>query len=67
MLQKSLLLRGRNALCLYVTTHKELRLMAEPKSCTRIINKAKRLCQNRDISVVEHFIGVNKLSKRANN
>ena len=33
----------------------------------KIINKAKMSCQNSDISVVEHFIDVNKLSKRANN
>ena len=33
----------------------------------KIINKAKMSCQNSDISVFEHFIDVNKLSKRANN
>ena len=33
----------------------------------KIINKAKMSCQNSDISMFEHFIDVNKLSKRANN
>ena len=33
----------------------------------KIINKAKMSCKNSDISVFEHFIDVNKLSKRANN
>ena len=33
----------------------------------KIINKAKMSCQNSDITVFEHFIDVNKLSKRANN
>ena len=33
----------------------------------KIINKAKISCENSDISVFEHFIDVNKLSKRANN
>ena len=33
----------------------------------KIINKAKISCENSGISVFEHFIDVNKLSKRANN
>ena len=33
----------------------------------KIIDKAKISCQNSDINVFEHFIDVNKLSKRANN
>ena len=33
----------------------------------KIIDKAKISCKNSDISVFEHFIDVNKLSKRANN
>ncbi len=33
----------------------------------KIIAKAKISCENSDISIFEHFIDVNKLSKRANN
>ena len=33
----------------------------------KIIDKAKLSCENSDISVFEHFIDINKLSKRANN
>ena len=33
----------------------------------KIIDKAKISCENSGISVLEHFIDVNKLSKRANN
>ena len=33
----------------------------------KIIDKAKISCQNSDISVLDHFTDVNKLSKRANN
>ena len=33
----------------------------------KIINKAKISCENSGISVLEHFIDVSKLSKRANN
>ena len=32
-----------------------------------VINKAKQSCENSDISVFEHFVDVDKLSKRANN
>ena len=32
-----------------------------------VINKAKESCKNSNISVVEHFVDVDKLSKRANN
>ena len=33
----------------------------------KIIDKAKISCENSDISAFEHFIDINKLSKRANN
>ena len=33
----------------------------------KIIEKAKKSCENSDISVFEHFTDVSKLSKRANN
>ena len=32
-----------------------------------VINKAKQSCENSGISALEHFVGVDKLSKRANN
>ena len=32
-----------------------------------VINKAKMACENTGISIFEHFVGVDKLSKRANN
>jgi len=32
-----------------------------------VINKAKESCKNSDINVIEHFVDVDKLSKRANN
>ena len=32
-----------------------------------VINKAKEACKNSDISEFEHFVDVDKLSKRANN
>ena len=32
-----------------------------------VIKKAKQSCENSAISVFEHFVGVDKLSKRANN
>ena len=32
-----------------------------------VINKAKESCKNSGISVIEHFVDVDKLSKRANN
>ncbi len=32
-----------------------------------VINKAKESCENSDISVIEHFVDADKLSKRANN
>ena len=32
-----------------------------------VINKAKESCKNSDISALEHFVDVDKLSKRANN
>ena len=32
-----------------------------------VIEKAKLACQNSDINVFEHFVGTDKLSKRANN
>ena len=33
----------------------------------KVINKAKESCKNTGISVLEHFVDVDKLSKRANN
>ena len=33
----------------------------------KVINKAKKACENSNISVIEHFPDVKKLSKRANN
>jgi len=33
----------------------------------KVINKAKNSCKNSNISVVEHFPDIRKLSKRANN
>lgn len=33
----------------------------------KVINKAKDACKNSNISVIEHFPDVRKLSKRANN
>ena len=33
----------------------------------KVINKAKEACENSNISVIEHFPDVRKLSKRANN
>ncbi len=33
----------------------------------KVINKAKETCKNSDISVLEHFLDVRKLSKRGNN
>ena len=32
-----------------------------------VIRKAKESCKNSDIDVIEHFVDVDKLSKRANN
>ena len=32
-----------------------------------VIQKAKKSCENSNISILEHFVGVDKLSKRANN
>ena len=32
-----------------------------------VINKAKQACENSNISAFEHFVGTDKLSKRANN
>ena len=32
-----------------------------------VINKAKEACKNSNISELEHFVGADKLSKRANN
>ena len=32
-----------------------------------VIEKAKKACENSSISALEHFVGADKLSKRANN
>ena len=41
--------------------------MSDWQNFEKIIDKAKISCENSGISVFEHFIDVNKLSKRANN
>ena len=49
---------------------RELMIILEYKQWRRfesVINKAKESCENSDISVIEHFANVGKLSKRANN
>ena len=49
---------------------RELMIILEYKQWRRfesVIKKAKESCKNSDISVVEHFANVGKLSKRANN
>ena len=49
---------------------RELMIVLEYKQWRRfesVINKAKESCKNSDISVIEHFANVGKLSKRANN
>ena len=49
---------------------RELMIILEYKQWRRfesVINKAKESCKNSDISVIEHFADVGKLSKRANN
>ena len=49
---------------------RELMIILEYKQWRRfesVINKAKESCKNSDISVIEHFANVGKLSKRANN
>ena len=39
----------------------------EWKKFENVINKAKESCKNSNISVIEHFVDIDKLSKRANN
>ncbi len=49
---------------------RELMIILEYRQWRRfesVINKAKESCKNSDISVIEHFANVGKLSKRANN
>ena len=49
---------------------RELMIILEYKQWRRfesVINKAQESCKNSDISVIEHFANVGKLSKRANN
>ena len=49
---------------------RELMIILEYKQWRRfesVIEKAKESCENSDISVIEHFANVGKLSKRANN
>ena len=49
---------------------RELQVALEYRQWRRfesVINKAKESCKNSDISVIEHFANVGKLSKRANN
>ena len=49
---------------------RELQLVLNYKEWRKfenVINKAKESCKNSNISVFEHFVDVDKLSKRANN
>ena len=49
---------------------RELMIILEYRQWRRfenVINKSKESCKNSDISVIEHFANVGKLSKRANN
>ena len=49
---------------------RELQLVLNYKEWRKfenVINKAKESCENSDISALEHFVDVDKLSKRANN
>ena len=49
---------------------RELQLVLNYKEWRKfenVINKAKESCKNTGISVLEHFVDVDKLSKRANN
>ena len=49
---------------------RELQLVLNYKEWRKfenVINKAKDACKNSDISVFEHFVDIDKLSKRANN
>ncbi|MBQ9659521.1 MAG: DNA damage-inducible protein D [Clostridia bacterium] len=49
---------------------RELQLVLDYKEWRKfenVINKAKQACENSDISALEHFVGADKLSKRANN
>ena len=49
---------------------RELQIVLDYKEWRKfenLINKAKESCDNSDISAFEHFVGADKLSKRANN
>ena len=49
---------------------RELQIVLDYKEWRKfegVIEKAKLACQNSDINVLEHFVGADKLSKRANN
>ena len=49
---------------------RELQIVLDYKEWRKfenVINKAKKSCENSSISVFEHFVGADKLSKRANN
>ena len=49
---------------------RELQIVLDYKEWRKfdgVIEKAKLACQNSDINVFEHFVGADKLSKRANN
>ena len=52
---------------LFLKYYKKCEVIITKKIFEKIINKAKISCENSGISVFEHFIDVNKLSKRANN
>ena len=49
---------------------RELQIVLDYKEWRKfegVIEKSKLACQNSDINVLEHFVGTDKLSKRANN
>ena len=49
---------------------RELQIVLDYKEWRKfegVIEKAKSACKNSDINVLEHFVGTDKLSKRANN
>ena len=51
----------------YARELKEVLDYKEWRKFEGVIQKAKEACKNTDVSVFEHFVGFDKLSKRANN